>query len=216
MRHIRILVADDHRLMRAAIRLALGPEPDLEVVGEAEDGAEVLALVAHVAPDVVLLDLRMPVIDGFQVLDHLRHDHPEVKIVVLSAADGPQVADEARRRGAAAVLEKHVDPTGLTAALRGAAAAGPREAPGVTAPAARTLTRREAEVLDQLASGSSNGEIAQALFLSEQTVKYHLTNLYRKLGVTGRVEAVRYAFAHGLPSADSAPTAGRASGVAAL
>jgi len=205
MRHIRILVADDHRLMREAVGLALGREPDLEIVGEAADGGEVLAHVAREQPDVVLLDIRMPGIDGLQVLDRLHDEYPDVKVVMLSAIDEPQVAQDALRRGAAAYLEKHVEPAGLASSLRQAMAGAisiPRSSrPRDSAEDADTqlgLSSREREILALVATGSSNSEIAAALWVSEQTVKYHLTHVYRKLGVRGRTEAVRYAYEHGL------------------
>jgi two-component system nitrate/nitrite response regulator NarL len=204
VRHIRVLVADDHRLMRNAVRLAMARERDIEVVAEASNGVEVLPSVARSLPDIVLLDIRMPGVDGLEVLDRLHDNYPAVKVVMLSGIDDPDVAKDALRRGAAAFLEKRVDPAGLAACLRRTMAAEiptpeprrPERAGEVVSHS--TLSGREREILGHVAMGSSNNEIARTLWLSEQTVKYHLTNVYRKLGVRGRTQAARYALEHGL------------------
>jgi DNA-binding NarL/FixJ family response regulator len=227
MRRIRVLVVDDHGLMVEAVRLALEREGDIEIVGEARKGADVLPEVARRQPDVVLLDIRMPDVDGLTVLELLRERHPEVKVVMLSAINDPEVAREARARGAVAYLDKGTDPGTLAAALREIVAGAnssqnlPRPTAERTHPSRELLlTDREREILIQVAAGRSNPEIAEVLvlsvhtverhvaniyakiardlFLSEQTIKYHLTNVYRKLGVKSRTGAVRFAFEHAL------------------
>jgi DNA-binding NarL/FixJ family response regulator len=205
MRRIRVLVVDDHGLMIEAVRLALEQEEDIEIVGDARRGADVLPEVARRQPDVVLLDIRMPDVDGLAVLDRLDERYPKIKVVMLSAIDDPEVAQEAIRRGAVAYLDKRTEPGTLASALRSVVAGGDA-IPEVTAPTTPSsrrmrnllLTAREREILTQVASGRTNPEIARELYLSEQTIKYHLTNVYRKLGVKGRTEAVRFVFEHGL------------------
>jgi DNA-binding NarL/FixJ family response regulator len=198
MRRIRVVVVDDHGLMIEAVRLAMSREPDIEIVGEARNGRDVLAEVARRQPDIVLLDIRMPDVDGLSVLDELRGRHPRVKVVMLTGVSDPEMAREAFERGAVAYLEKTVDPATMTAQLRQLAAERPaRGEPGGAARPANAganLTPREREILVLVGEGKSNPEIAAALWLTEQTVKYHLTKVYRKLGVTGRAGAVRYFF----------------------
>ena len=205
MRQIRVLMVDDHGLMVEAVRLALDRENDIELVGDAKRGADVLPEVARRQPDVVLLDIRLPDIDGLDVLAELHARYPQVRVVMLSAIDDPEVAREALRRGATAYLDKQSDPARLAAAIRRASTGG------ASAPARRGerqgadegLTRREREILSRVAAGRKNGEIAEELFLTEQTVKYHLTNVYRKLGVAGRTGAVRCWFEQGVIDASS-------------
>jgi DNA-binding NarL/FixJ family response regulator len=205
MRRIRVLAVDDHGLMVEAVRLALEQEKDIELVGEARRGADVLQEVARRQPNVVLLDVRLPDIDGLEVLEQLRERYPQVRVLMLSAIDDPAVAREALRRGATAYLDKQTDPARLAAAIRRASAGG-GSAPtrrGAPRGADNDLTNREREILSRVAEGRKNGEIAQELFLTEQTIKYHLTNVYRKLGVDGRTGAVRFWFEHGVVDASS-------------
>jgi two-component system response regulator DegU len=209
-RPIRVLVADDHGLMREAIRLALKPECDIEVAGQAERGDEVLPRIRETRPNVLLLDIRMPGMDGLEVLSRVRAQFPDVKVAMLSAVDEPEVAAQALELGAVAYLGKRVEPSALvstiheimdgtvsteTIALRD----GPKDAAREAA-----LSPREVEILRRVASGRSNREIAQELWLSEQTVKYHLTNVYRKIQVSGRTDATRYAYEHALADRFSA------------
>jgi DNA-binding NarL/FixJ family response regulator len=199
---IKIAVADDHRLMLDAIRTALEGEPEFEIVGEAQSGEAVLSLVERFRPDLVLLDLRMPGMSGFGVLDELREHYPSVKIVVLSGVDEPRVIDDALRRGADAYVLKQVEPRDLAAAIRQATESTvfhrPLGASQDAAAPATGLSPKELTILRGVAAGSSNKELARALWVSEQTVKFHLTNIYRKLGVANRTEAARYAHAHRL------------------
>ena len=203
MRRLKVVVADDHGLMVEAVRLALAGRPEFEIVGAAESGSQLMPIVERTAPDLVLLDLRMPGVDGLTCLRLLRERRPEITIVVLSGVDSDAVADEALARGANAVISKSVDPLELPDALLAAMDATVSEPigrPADQAPAARAtgLTDRELEILRALGEGRSNKEIAKALWLAEQTVKFHLTNIYRKLNVSSRTEAVHWAYSHGL------------------
>jgi DNA-binding NarL/FixJ family response regulator len=203
MRRLKVLIADDHRLMLHAIRLALAESPDIEIVGEADAGAKVLPLVGQTGPDIVLLDVRMPGMDGLTVLEKLRERYPKIRVAMLSAVDDPAVVKAALMRGASAFIVKHIDPRDLAAALRQAIEGAVFQPLGLLDTGSGSgndfdLSKREVTILQALQSGSSNKQIAQELFLAEQTVKFHLTNIYRKLGVSSRTEAVRYAYEHGL------------------
>ena len=188
--------------MRQAVRFALEDAEDIEVVGEARVGSQVLPLVRSTRPDVVLLDMRMPEMDGLTCLERIRKYHPEVKVVMLSAVDEPEQVNAALERGASGYMLKTVRPGDLAAAVRDAVA-GRAPDPlhlrdGDQNEAARTagLSEKELEVLRELARGRSNREIAKELFISEQTVKFHLRNIYRKLGASSRTEALRVAYQH--------------------
>ena len=199
---LKLLIADDHELMLEGIRMALAEAPDIEIVGTTSSGAQVLPLVRQTSPDVVLLDLRMPGMDGLRCLEALRERHPSVKAIVLSGSEEPDVVEAAFRRGAAAFIVKRIDPADLAPVIRqvlGGNVFYPLEArPAVSAVAESGLTQREGDILKALADGLSNKQIARQFWLSEQTIKFHLTNIYRKLGVGSRTEAVRYAYEHGL------------------
>jgi DNA-binding NarL/FixJ family response regulator len=203
MRRIKVLVVDDHRLMLDAVRVSLSSDEDIEVVGQADSGEKVLALVGQTAPDAVLLDVRMPGMDGITVLERVRAQYPSVAVVMLSGIDDPALVRGALDRGAAAFVLKHVAPRDLAAALR-QSVTGSIFRPLDLVNAAKTasedagLTKRELSVLEELPAGGSNQQIAKRLFLAEQTVKFHLTNIYRKLGVSTRTEALRFAYEQGL------------------
>jgi DNA-binding NarL/FixJ family response regulator len=202
---VRVLIADDHRLILDGIRRALLEADDIEVVGEAQSGTQVLPLIARTSPDIVLLDMRMPGMDGLTCLDRIRVQHPAVKVVILSVSTEPELIREAMRRGATAYVTKSINPTDLPSAVRnvfegtffsvGSLDGLADEAP---VPNEAGLTTRELAILKAAAQGMSNGAIAKELWLSQQTVKFHLTNIYRKLDVANRTEASRYAFQHGL------------------
>jgi two-component system nitrate/nitrite response regulator NarL len=205
LRPIRLFLVDDHGLVLQAVRLALEPHPDVEIVGETTTGSEVLPRVAELQPDLVLLDIRMPGLDGLQVLDRLREHHPDIKVVMLSGVEDAELAAEAFRRGAKAFLGKGIDPAEVAPVLRQVFEGDVvTEAVGNAAAFAQQhsdefeLTAREREILEQVAAGRSNKQIAREFWLSEQTIKYHLTNVYRKLGVSSRTEAARFAYDHGL------------------
>lgn len=204
MRRLKLLLADDHSLVFEAIRLALQGEDDLEIVATAEDGSRVLPLVERTKPDLAVLDLKMPGIDGLTLLKHLRERFPEVRIAILSGMDADETIDAALRIGAHAFISKSIHPDELPEALRRAATEPVTEAIGraekrhESAAEEKGLTERELAVLRALADGQSNKEIARALWLAEQTVKFHLTNIYRKLDVRSRTEAVHWAYSHGV------------------
>lgn len=196
---LRVVVADDHELIRSTLRLLLTPAEGLEIVGEATTGAQVSPLVERTSPDIVVVDLHMPGMDGLQCVEQLAATHPEVAAVILSGVDDQGVIEAGLRRGAAAYVLKTIDPLDLAAAIR-QSVAGCVFQPGTllgdrppSAAAAAGLSEQEARVLAELAKGRSNRQIAEALWLSEQTIKFHLRNVYRKLGVANRTEALRLA-----------------------
>jgi DNA-binding NarL/FixJ family response regulator len=199
---LKLLIADDHELMLEGIRMALTSAPDIEVVGATTSGAQILPLVRQTSPDIVLLDLRMPGMDGLRCLELLRERYPDVKAIVLSGSEESDVIDAAFRRGAAGFIVKRIDPSDLAAVIRQVAEGtvfyplGAR--PGAAEPVDAGLTERERDILKALADGLSNKQIARQFWLSEQTIKFHLTNIYRKLGVSSRTEAVRHAYERGL------------------
>jgi two-component system, NarL family, response regulator LiaR len=211
MRRLKLLLADDHALMFEAISLALENEPDLEIVGCAETGSQVLPLVQQTEPDLVVLDLKMPGMDGLTCIKLIKERFPHVGTAVLSGIDSDDTIEAVLRAGANAFISKSVDPAALADALRRAAEEPVAEAIGradkrVDSIIESTgLTEREVAVLQALAQGQSNKEIARSLWLAEQTVKFHLTNIYRKLDVRGRTEAVHWAYHHGLPEAQAEP-----------
>jgi two-component system, NarL family, response regulator YdfI len=206
MRRLKILIADDHELMVEAVRLALAQaEDEFEIVATTTRGQQVLPLVAQTQPDLVLLDIRMPGMDGLTCLELIRQRHPAVKAVVLSGIDDSNVMRTAFSRGAIAFIRKQVDPRDLPSALRQAANGtvaqpifGEAEEPQQSPAEGAGLTEREVAILRALGDGMSNKQIAQQLWLAEQTVKFHLTNLYRKLDVSTRTEAVNAAYRRGL------------------
>jgi DNA-binding NarL/FixJ family response regulator len=201
---IRVVVVDDHQLMLDAIRLTLEQSEDIELVGEALTGSEALPLIGRTQPDLVLLDIRMPQMDGLTCLGKIRERHPKIKVVILSGIDEPEQIQTALKHGASAFVVKHVDPRDLASALRQAMAGtvfqmlGSGESSEENAAKAAGVTESEMRVLTALARGLSNKQIAAELFITEQTVKFHLTNIYRKLHVANRTEATRYAYQHGI------------------
>jgi DNA-binding NarL/FixJ family response regulator len=212
---IRVLAADDQRVVREGLAMLLGLLPDVVVVGTAADGEEVLALAAELRPDVILMDLRMPRMDGVEATRRLRERDPAVKVVVLTTyADDRSVLD-ALRAGALGYLTKDAGAAEIQQALHrvagGQAALDPAVqlhlveaiADGQTsgpsqAPLPGGLTPREAEVLTLIAAGLSNAEIAERLVVSEATVKSHVNHMLAKIGARDRAQAVGYAYRHGL------------------
>jgi DNA-binding NarL/FixJ family response regulator len=204
LRRLKVLIVDDEQLMLSAVRAILERDEDIEVVGEADSGDKVLPLVAQTGPDAVLLDVRMPGMDGLEVLERLRERYERVAVVMLSGIADPELVRAALERGASAFVLKEVHPRDLASALRQAVLGSIfrpldllRHSGGDAAERAG-LSKRELSILEVLQEGASNQEIAQRLFLAEQTVKFHLTNIYRKLGVATRTEAVRQAYATGV------------------
>ncbi|HVW19450.1 MAG TPA: response regulator transcription factor [Solirubrobacteraceae bacterium] len=213
---VRIIIVDDHRLVLDALERILEADDDTEVVGTARDGEEVLELVGRTRPDMVLMDVHMPGMDGLSCLDLLREHHPTVEVVLISAgADEAEIGD-ALRRGASGYLVKSINPNDVPAALRqihertafsaaaGPAAATPAPSPGLALAQEAGLTPRELEMLTAVARGLSNRQIAKELWVTEQTVKFHLGNVYRKLDVTTRAEALVVAMRAGLEIGEDA------------
>jgi len=207
-----VVVADDQTVVREGLVTLLTTMKDIEVVGSAADGEEVIALVARVAPDVVLMDLRMPRVDGIEATRRIRVEHPSTQVVVLTTyADDESIVD-ALRAGAIGYLTKDAGRDHIRRAIEAAAAGqaildpavqarlvlAARLAPPTPAELPDGLTDREGEVLRLIASGRSNGEIAGLLFVSEATVKTHVNHIFAKTGSRDRAQAVSYAHQHGL------------------
>ena len=203
-RLLKVVIADDHRLILDGIKNALVEDGGFEIVGEATSGERVLPIVGQTSPDLVVLDLRMPGMDGLTCLDQIKKRHPSVKVVILSVSTDERLIETILARGASAYIVKSVNPIDLPAALRQAvdgtvfSAIGLPEATAPGAAKAAGLTDRELAILSALARGLSNGQIGKELWIAEQTVKFHLTNVYRKLGVANRTEAARFAYQQGL------------------
>jgi DNA-binding NarL/FixJ family response regulator len=201
---MKVLIADDHKLMVEGIRRALEPAEDIEIVGEASNGSQVLPLVRRLNPDVVLLDMRMPQMDGLSCLDLIQKNCPTVKVIALSVFSDPEHIQAAFNHGASGYIVKSVNPLDLPSAIRQAVegtvfhALGLPEADEASAGKAAGLTERELAILKAVARGLSNQAIGKELWVTEQTVKFHLTNIYRKLQLANRTEAARYAYQHGL------------------
>ncbi|MFN0154819.1 MAG: response regulator [Gaiella sp.] len=201
---MRVLLADDHRLLLDGIRRALEEDGGFEIVGETQDGNRVLALVRETSPEMVVLDLRMPNVDGLQCLEEIKNEFADIKVVMLSASTRQDLIEQSLAKGASAYVVKTVDPRDLPATLRQAADGTMFTTVGVPKPTepsgarAAGLTEREISILQALAKGFSNDQIARELWVSQQTVKFHLTNVYRKLGVSNRAGALRTAFKLGL------------------
>ena len=198
---IRLLIADDHPVVRDGLRGMLAGQPDLEVVGEAATGAEALALVPRVRPDVALVDLRMPELDGVATIRALRERHPQVRVLVLTTFDTETDVVSAIEAGATGYLLKDAPRAELFRAIRAAARGEAVLAPAVATrlvgqlrePAAPALTARELQTLELVARGATNREIAARLHVSEATVKTHLVHAFGKLGVSDRTAAVTVA-----------------------
>ncbi len=201
MTRITVLIADDHPVVRQGLQVLLSVTGDIEVVGEAADGGQAVALAAELDPDVILLDLKLPVMDGIAVLRELRDSGCCARALVLTSAPDRSLVSLAVQAGAAGFLYKDVDPDALVRAIRSVHdghtllapdAAGSLLRSGAAAPAVQgigALTAREREVLAQIADGRSNREIARLLRVSEKTVKTHVSSVLAKLGVADRTQA---------------------------
>ncbi|KJL22818.1 response regulator transcription factor [Microbacterium azadirachtae] len=227
MTAVRVLIADDQALIRAGLAMVLGAQPDIEVVGEAQDGIEAVALASAHRPDVVLMDVQMPRMDGLEATKELVTSGSGIRVLVLTTFDLDAYAFGAIEAGASGFLLKDSDADDIVAAIRAVAAGDAVLAPRVTSellrrfgalsraaeePARRArdedrraaaarlqvLTDREREVFDALVQGLSNAEIAERLWLSESTVKTHVGRVLQKLGMRDRVLAVVFAFRNGL------------------
>jgi two-component system, NarL family, response regulator LiaR len=210
---IRIVIADDHSVVRQGLRMFLGLDPELEVVGEAADGAEALRLARQLRPDVVLMDLLMPVMDGITATAAIRGELPDTEVLALTSVLENASVVGAVRAGAIGYLLKDTQADALCQAIKAAAAgqvqltprAAARLMQAVSAPESpEELTERETEVLRLLAQGQSNKQIARNLQIGEKTVKTHVSNILSKLGVQSRTQATLYAIRIGLVSASPA------------
>src|SRR3954463_11949765 len=210
---IRVLVADDQALVRGGFRVILDAQPDIEVVGEAADGQEAIDLTRAEHPDVVLMDVRMPRVDGLEATRRLLAEPQPPHVLVLTTFDADGYVYEAMKAGASGFLLKDLRPEDLAGAVRSVAAGDTLLAHSVTRrlierfvrrpgaeeqPGLDLLTAREREVLELIGRGLSNAEIAAALFLTEATVKTHVTHVLRKLELRDRVQAAIYAYETGL------------------
>jgi DNA-binding NarL/FixJ family response regulator len=211
---IRVLLADDQSLVRAGIRLILDAEPDLHVVAEAADGNEAVQQAEQTQPDLVLMDIRMPILDGIEATAQITAAPHAPRVVMLTTFDLDEYVVDAFRAGASGFILKTAPPSQLTAAVRtvfqGEALLAPAstrrliaEYTGakLTSPALHTLTSREHEVLRLLARGLNNAEIAHALVVEPSTVKSHVASLLAKLNLRDRVQAVIFAYENGLEHA---------------
>ncbi|MHB8241493.1 MAG: response regulator [Solirubrobacteraceae bacterium] len=224
---VRVLIADDQQLIRDGFRMILAAEPDIEIVGEAANGAEALVMTAELQPDVVLMDIRMPELDGIEATSRILAQSSEhtPRILILTTFDLDEYVYDALRAGASGFLLKDVPARQLSAAIRtvgeGDALLSPSitrrlieefaasRAPVESAPGLDELTPRELEVFRLLATGKTNGEIAAELIVGETTVKTHVTRILMKLGVRDRVQAVVLAYETGLVSPGARTTTGQ-------
>jgi DNA-binding NarL/FixJ family response regulator len=216
---IRVLLVDDQALLRTGFRMILQAQPDLEVVGEAVDGADAVRQVAALRPDVVLMDVRMPVMDGVQATAAIAAGGAAARVLILTTFDVDEYAFAALRAGASGFLLKDVPPAELAGAIRAVAAGdavvspritrqlldrvsldtpGSAEDTGPRIPVLDVLTERERQVFGEVARGLSNAEIAARLYLSEATVKTHITRVLAKLQLRDRVQVVIFAYEHAL------------------
>lgn len=215
---IRVVVVDDQQIMREGLMALLELLDDIEVVGNAGNGEQALELVAATTPDVVLMDLKMPVMDGVEATARIVRHHPDTAVLVLTTYADVDSVDSALRAGARGYLTKDAGRVEIASALRSAAAGQSTfdatvsrrlvaALGGAEQPRRRGnpdgLTAREVEVLGLIADGLSNAEIANQLFISETTVKTHINNSFAKIGARNRAEAVRYAFREGLTNDQS-------------
>jgi DNA-binding NarL/FixJ family response regulator len=215
---IRVLVADDQSLVRAGFRRLLADEPDIDVVAEADNGVEAVDKASRFAPTVVLMDIRMPQLDGIAATRRILEAEPEARILILTTFDLDEYVYEALRAGASGFVLKDDPPEQLLAAIRTVAAGDALLSPAVTkrviAQFARVprptppkeldeLTSREREIFRLIADGLSNAEIGRELYISETTVKTHVTHVFQKLNVRDRVQAVVLAYQSGLAGRDA-------------
>lgn len=216
MKSIRVLIVDDHEIVREGLQTLLAEEPDFEVVGAAGDGASAVALAESTRPDVIVMDLVMPGVDGIEATRRIHNNNPEARVLVLTTFADDQRVREAIQAGATGYLLKDVLKADLLRALRDAAVGRPSLHPEVQGhlmrevarktsssqeqPPHGNLTEREIGILRLIAEGRSNKEIAAALYLTEGTIKGYVSTIFDKLGVEDRTQAALYAVKHGLAS----------------
>ncbi|MDQ3942872.1 MAG: response regulator transcription factor [Actinomycetota bacterium] len=208
---IRVLITDDHGVVRQGLRMFLNLDPELEVVGEAANGEEALRMARELGPDVVLMDLLMPVMDGIAATGAIRTELPDVEVIALTSVLEDDLVSGAIKAGAIGYLLKNTEADELGRAIKAAAAGQVQLAPEAAARLMRevrapdspeALTERETEVLRLLARGKANRQIAQELFVGEKTVKAHVSRILAKLGVQSRTQAALHAVRIGLVSVD--------------
>jgi DNA-binding NarL/FixJ family response regulator len=206
---IRVLIADDHQVVRQGLHLLLRMDPELEVVGEAENGAEAVSLARRLRPDIIVMDLLMPVISGVAAIAEIRGELPETEILALTSVLDDHAVVEAMRAGAIGYVLKDVNADQLRQAIKGAAKGHVQLSPDAAARLvqevrrsehADTLTERETAVLHLLSAGYANKEIARELGIGETTVKSHVRHILAKLGVESRTQAALHAVRNGLVS----------------
>ena len=200
---IRILLVDDHTVVRSGLSAVLGVCNDLELLGEAGDGEQAVRFCEKIKPDVILMDLLMPKMDGVAATKMIKEKWPDVKVIVLTSFKEKEYVEGALKAGAAGYLLKNVSADELAAAVRRAMAGQPSLSPEAAqvliqkvnepAPPGQDMTDREREILALMVEGLSNGQIADRLFVSQSTVKFHVSNVLSKLGVASRTEAVALA-----------------------
>ena len=202
VRRIRVLIADDHRLVSAAVARVLEQSGQFETVASVTRGSEVVPRVDEVHPDLLLLDLRMPELDGLGCLERVRQRWPDLPVIIVSASSDEEVVAAARERGATAYVNKSVANGDLATSLLDALERRVFKVYGTESASnggnAAGLSDRELTMLRTLARGLSNKAIGREMWITEQTVKFHLTNIYRKLGVENRTQAIKYAYEHAL------------------
>ncbi len=206
---VRVLITDDHSVVRQGLRMFLSLDPELEVVGEAADGEEALRMARDLSPDVVLMDLVMPVMDGISATGAIRSELPDVEVIALTSVLEDASVTGAVKAGAIGYLMKDTEAEELGRAIKAAAEGRVYLAPEAAARLMRevrtpespeTLTERETEVLQLLARGKANKQIATSLYVTEKTVKAHVSSILAKLGVQSRTQAALYAVRAGLVS----------------
>lgn len=208
---IRLLIADDHAIVREGLQALIDTEPGMELVGEAQDGVEVVEMARSLNPDVILLDLVMPRVDGLQAISDIKQADPEARILVLTSFDEDEKVFTAIKSGAQGYLLKDASPKELLRAIRDVYRGEPSMHPTIAhklmrelqrasslPPTEEPLTEREMEVLKLVAQGHSNQEIAEKLVLSERTVRTHVSNILSKLHLANRTQAALYALREGL------------------